>query len=91
MKEREGISQKTYLHDPQMQTAVWRWPGGRGAVRDGGGGHRGEMRTSVLESTIKIKERTESSFTSSLKTLEVPAVQRLFWHQRRWSGYWGQL
>ena len=34
MKEGEGISQRTYMHDPQTQITVWCWPegGGVGAV-----------------------------------------------------------
>ena len=31
MKEGEGISQRTYINDPQTQTMVWGWPEGGGA------------------------------------------------------------
>ena len=31
MKGGERITQRTYAHDPQTQTAVWGWPEGRGA------------------------------------------------------------
>ena len=30
MKEGEGISQRTYMHDPQTQITVWCWPEGGG-------------------------------------------------------------
>ena len=30
-KEGEGISQRTYINDPQTQTMVWGWPEGGGA------------------------------------------------------------
>ena len=30
MEDGEGISQKTYMNNPQTQTTVWRWPKGRG-------------------------------------------------------------
>ena len=54
MREGEGISQRTNVHDPQTQTPVW---GGR---REGGGGweevsRRGEMGTSVKVSTVTMK------------------------------------
>ena len=30
MKEGEGMSQRTHVHNPQTQKTVWRWPEGRG-------------------------------------------------------------
>ena len=52
MKKGEGISQRTYMHDPWTQTTVWGWPEGsrgRGWVEVGRGGGMG---TSVIVSTI---------------------------------------
>ena len=39
-KEGEGISQRTYMHDPWTWTTVWRWPEGGGEWGLGGGGKR---------------------------------------------------
>ena len=53
MKAGEEISQKTYIHSTQMQTAVWRW--GTGAGAGWSEQRRVEMGTSVIVSTIQIK------------------------------------
>ena len=58
MKEGDGISQRTYMHDPQTQSIAWRGPeGGCGAWVEAGKGRtkEGKMKTSVIVSTIKIK------------------------------------
>ena len=44
MKEGEGISQETYIHDPQTQTTVWGWSKERGMVRAGWWRGKGEGR-----------------------------------------------
>ena len=81
MKARKGISQKTHMHNPQTQTAVWQWPEGRegeGRVEAGKGGGNEDICKSVNNKNEK--ERTKSSLTSNWKTLEMPAIWRLFWH-----------
>ena len=43
MKKGEGISQRTYMHDPWTQTTVWGWPEGRCWVKARGGGRWGHL------------------------------------------------
>lgn len=42
VKDGEGVSQRTYMHDPWTQTTAWGWPEGRGAAGAGCGRQRGE-------------------------------------------------
>ena len=55
-ERREGISQRTFMHNSQVQTARWWWPERRGWGWVGAGEGQ-EMGTSVLVSAIKIKEK----------------------------------
>ena len=53
MKDSEGISQRTYVHGPYIQTTVWGWPEGRWMEVGKGGGEVG----TIIIVSVKIKEK----------------------------------
>ena len=58
MKESEEMSQRTQMHGPYTQTAVWGWPEGRGqdCMEVSKGGNIG---TAITVSTIKVKKKNK--------------------------------
>ena len=58
MKEGEGISQRSYMHDPETQTTVWRWPEGRRGESWVEVGKGEKMGTSV-SNRKKVKKKKE--------------------------------
>ena len=49
LKDGEGISQRTYMNNPWIQTTVWLWPEerGSGAWKEGAKGWDGDICNSV--------------------------------------------
>ena len=77
MREGEEMSQRTYMHDPQTQTSVWGWPEGSGGLGGGGQGW-GEMGTSVVVSTVKIKFKKQNSNITSISAIFIRCTIFLF-------------
>ena len=90
MKEGDGISQRTYMHDPQTQSIAWRGPeGGCGAWVEAGKGRtkEGKMKTSVIVSTIKIKFKkgSKSIYINSSKKGDSNWPKKKKERERHWA------